>query len=435
MPCANECFSATATLNMGFNLINLYMHELVLHSDTPSDQFRPPFNTEIIKDGMVSSEPLSADHINALSACLTAIDGIFATFLSMEVPSIRCLPVFNFVRIAYAVVVLMKMYFSASSAQSELGKVISKENMRVEYYLDALLEKFRLTAAEDKCRPAAKFLIVLAMLRSWFLKQGKNGNGSAGAGVGVGGAPPGETPLKPSATPPDGSTIPQPHHGMNTPLQVLSEVAMGREPSGGRKSIFKNIPGIRQTPQPLFHDSASPTGSATNTNNPSTISSGAEVDPAADMGTAGGTPFPPPWMSQQQGPPPPAGGPAMDLSRQHGRGLRSRGPWRRAGLAGHLRGRRQDDPQRALVQRHVPGPARPKLLSVLSHDLLLAFSYPLLVLVYLSFSGIGVGERPPQPLSLYKGKFRCGLLCVNVVLACTLLLCCPMLPHLKATVL
>ncbi|POR36386.1 Transcriptional regulator WAR1 [Tolypocladium paradoxum] len=302
------------TLKMSFSLLNLYMHELVLHSDTPADQFRPPFNAEIIKDGMVSSEPLSAAHINALSACLTAIDGIFGTFLSMDVSTIRCLPVFNFVRIAYAVVVLMKMYFSASSPTSELGKVINKDNMRVEHYLDALLDKFRMTAAEDKCRPAAKFLIVLAMLRSWFVKQGKDGNGSTAAGAGEGGARPGETPSKTSTTPPDGSSMPQPQHGMNTPLQVLSEVAMGREPSGPPCHMFSSMSGLRQTPQPIFPDSASPSGSTTNTNNPSTLSSAADVDPAASIGVTGAAPFPPPWTSQQQAPPPPTGGPGLDLS-------------------------------------------------------------------------------------------------------------------------
>ncbi|PON20756.1 hypothetical protein TGAM01_v210357 [Trichoderma gamsii] len=143
-------FVPSATLRLNFNVVNLYMHEMALHSETLSDQWRPPFNTEALKDGIVNSEPLSAAHINALSACLTAIDGILNTFLSMDVLSIRCLPVFNFMRVAYAVVILIKMYFSASSPGSEMGRVIHKDNMRVEYYLETLLDKFRATAADNK---------------------------------------------------------------------------------------------------------------------------------------------------------------------------------------------------------------------------------------------------------------------------------------------
>jgi len=45
------------------------------------------------------------------------------------------------------------MYFSAASPNSELGKVIDKDNMKVEQYLDGLLDKFRAAAEDDRCRP------------------------------------------------------------------------------------------------------------------------------------------------------------------------------------------------------------------------------------------------------------------------------------------
>ncbi|PNY24039.1 Transcriptional regulator WAR1, partial [Tolypocladium capitatum] len=292
------------TLTMSFNLLSLYMHELVLLSDTRSDHFRPPFNAEMIEDGMAGSEPLSAAHTNALSTCLTAIDGIFGTFLAMDVSSIRCLPIFNFVRIAYAVVVLMKLYFSATSPKSELGRVV-RDNVHVEHYLDALLDKLRTTAAEDRCRPAAKFIVVLAMLRSWFVRQGRDGDGS-----GAGAARPGETPSsKTSAMPPDGSSsMAQPRDGINTtPLQVLSEVAMGHGPGASARHVLDSLSGLRQTPQPIFHDSVSAPDSTANdaNNNPPEPSAAADVDPAAPIGGAGGgaAPYPLPWMSQLQQPP------------------------------------------------------------------------------------------------------------------------------------
>ncbi|KAJ6445837.1 C6 transcription factor (War1) [Purpureocillium lavendulum] len=308
------------SLKISFHLLNLYMHEAVLHSETPPDGFRPPFNTEIIKDGMLGSETLSAAHINALSSCLASVDGIFATFLAMDVSTIRCLPVFNFVRVAYAVVVLMKMYFSAASPQSELGKVIMKDNMRVEFYLDALLDKFRTTAADDKCRPAAKFLIVLAMLRSWFLKQGKSENSGAAAATPAPGATPtpnngaagGDAPgssSRTSPTPPEAPLIPPPRHGVNTPLQVLSEVAMGREAGAGgppRHGMMSHLPNMRQTPQPLFHDTVPGVGTPTLPSTTAEQQSAGTTESAASssMGTATAAPvsYPPPWMGQQEQP-------------------------------------------------------------------------------------------------------------------------------------
>ncbi|KYK55553.1 Fungal specific transcription factor [Drechmeria coniospora] len=289
------------SLKLSFYLLSLYMHELVLHTGTTADQFRSPFSTEIIKDGMISSEPLSAAHINALSACLSAADGIFDTFLSMDVSNIRCLPVFNFVRVAYAIVILMKMYFSASSPGSELGKVIPKTNMRVEHYLNALLDKFRTTAADDKCRPAAKFLIVLAMLRSWFLKQNK----AERRGV------------NPPAVAAEGSSAVHARHGANTPLQVLSEVAMGRDPTDRQRRTSRNsMAGMRQPPQPFFHDSIASSGStpptsthvastsASSTGTANDHTSGA-VDPSLPANAVVPPSYPitqPQWMNPQQQP-------------------------------------------------------------------------------------------------------------------------------------
>ncbi|KAL7926661.1 hypothetical protein ACQKWADRAFT_146118 [Trichoderma austrokoningii] len=314
------------TLRLNFNVVNLYMHEMALHSETMSDQWRPPFNTEALKDGIVNSEPLSAAHINALSACLTAIDGILNTFLSMDVLSIRCLPVFNFMRVAYAVVILIKMYFSASSPGSEMGKVIHKDNMRVEHYLEALLDKFRATAADNKCRPAAKFLVVLAMLRSWFFKQGKGEGTTTSSDDGNGGAPnatasPQQRPYTAQGTQQQQQLQQQLQQqqlqqqqqqqqqqqpAANTPLQLLSEVATtGRDASNAPHNIFANLSGTgRSIPQPFFHDSVSSTGTPPTSNASSSLS---QMPPGPSPASASNTdlesamaPAFPPWMSVTQ---------------------------------------------------------------------------------------------------------------------------------------
>ncbi|KAJ9142167.1 Transcriptional regulator WAR1 [Pleurostoma richardsiae] len=236
------------SLKLSFYVMNLYMHEIALHTDGHED-FKPPFSADSLAQTLINDAALTPAHINALSACLTAIDGIFETFLAMDVASIRCLPVFNFVRVAYATVVLIKMYFAASSPDSELGKVINKDHMKVEQHLDALLDKFRATAADDKCRPAAKFLVVLVMIRSWFQKQGKEITAATAASGGP--SPATEEagtpfqPPRPGSAPGSGdkagagsgptpgsegtvraTPVPQEYSGTaNTPLQLLSEVA------------------------------------------------------------------------------------------------------------------------------------------------------------------------------------------------------------------
>ncbi|KAK0624715.1 hypothetical protein B0T17DRAFT_492981 [Bombardia bombarda] len=214
------------SLRLSFHVLSLYMHEIATQSefnDDPRQQLFPDDN--LLRggsDGLGSEAPLTPSHISALSACLTAIDGIFEVFLSLDVARIRCLPVFNFVRVAYAVVILIKMYFAASSPKSELGKVINKDNMKVEQHLERLLEKFQATAAEDKSRPAVKFLFVLVMLRQWFQKQSQNG-GPPGTCSEVGPGP--GSGSQPSSSQCSGGMSTDYSTTANTPLQLLSEIA------------------------------------------------------------------------------------------------------------------------------------------------------------------------------------------------------------------
>jgi hypothetical protein len=146
------------------------MHEMALHGEAKDDSAKPPFNADYIRDRMLNSGALTSAHIDALSSCVTAVTSIFEAFLNMDIFSARCLPVFNFVRIAYGVVVLIKIYFSSAAPDSELGKVIPKDQIKVEYYLERLLAKFKATASNENSRPATKFLVILVMLRSWFIK-------------------------------------------------------------------------------------------------------------------------------------------------------------------------------------------------------------------------------------------------------------------------
>ncbi|KAF3762611.1 hypothetical protein M406DRAFT_226469, partial [Cryphonectria parasitica EP155] len=221
------------SLKFSFHTINLYMHELALQNE-PADAFKAPFAAETLRDSLISTATLTPAYTNALASCLTAIDGIFETFFSMDASSIRCLPVFNFVRVAYATVVLIRIYFAACAPNSELGKIIDKDSMKVDQHLDTLLEKFREVGADDKSRPAAKFLVVLVMIRSWFHKISKGELNQSARIADAANAAEGTSPFAtPDATraasdkrTPTSATTPNySAQASNNPLQLLSEAA------------------------------------------------------------------------------------------------------------------------------------------------------------------------------------------------------------------
>ncbi|KAK3396310.1 hypothetical protein B0T20DRAFT_267907 [Sordaria brevicollis] len=154
------------SLMLSFYVLDLYMHEIVWQNDSPDDAKGQVDGQTTWLDGN-----LTPAHVKALGATREAIEHIFGIFLDMEIHSIRCLPAFSFVRIAYAVVILIRIHLSVISPKTELGKVMTKEDLDVENWIEKLLAKFKATMADDKNRPAAKFYFVLGMLRQWFQAQ------------------------------------------------------------------------------------------------------------------------------------------------------------------------------------------------------------------------------------------------------------------------
>ncbi|KAI1428057.1 hypothetical protein F5Y12DRAFT_71188 [Xylaria sp. FL1777] len=262
------------SLLLSFSVMNLYMHEIALQTN---EERTASSNAEALRDPIPGlGDSLTAAHISALSSCLTAIDGIFETFLALDESTIRCLPIFNLVRVSYAVVVLIKIYFSATSPNSELGKVINKDNMKVAEYLDRLLEKFRETAASDKSRPAGKFFMVLVMVRTWFHKQGQS-QGRQHSEQNIDPIPKPSQSVRNNSianssnsqdnvSQSNTSQLQQPqiktqseYNPANTPLQLLSELATGNGPSrncqnsGAPSAASLNTPGYPAWMGPGVH--------------------------------------------------------------------------------------------------------------------------------------------------------------------------------------
>lgn len=216
---------------MSGHIVNLFMHEIALNVEPVT-----PNQNQPTAEQSMETPPLPEAQITALASCLESIDEMFSTFLSLEVDTIRVLPVMHFVRVAYSIAILMKLYFAATSPGNPLAAIVDKDNMKVEQYLDDLLEKFKDIAKDEKSRPGSKFLMVLFMLRNCFYRGQKPRNGSAlqsAQQTRPGSAQPSDTPaVQQSPSQQQQQQQPQqmgPGYGGqgSTPLDLLSQVATG----------------------------------------------------------------------------------------------------------------------------------------------------------------------------------------------------------------
>ncbi|CAK4034356.1 hypothetical protein DOTSEDRAFT_169698 [Lecanosticta acicola] len=234
------------------HVANLYLHEIALHFNHNIEDFRLPFTEESLKSVNNSSETLTQHQMAALEACRKSAHGILDTFLSMEVETVKALPMLiYFVRCTYALVILIKMHVAITTPGSEISKIMSVRDVRVDFYVDGLISMFGHVANEQEFRPHPKILRILSVLRNWFGKHKENVAAQAR----------GEQLPHPAATAfqasRQASNTDSAASNTQTPLHLLSQVATGNQ---GQQSGGDSQDWSFSTPFPVDYTQPPPAG-------------------------------------------------------------------------------------------------------------------------------------------------------------------------------
>jgi len=220
----HACFSNAFAVPMAhtYHVVNLFVHESAMSIDCKQSVIpNSPGN-----DGLPTSA--IAPLIDALTTCIHSIHQSMDTILSVDAERLTCLPTVAVARTSYSVISLIKIYSLLTAKETRIGQVIDMQGLKLEYYLDRIINHYRTAAALDGGRAAAKFGNILMMLQNWFVKKKENGlelREILGTEMR---SDTGDKPTKPA--------LDQIKQGA-TPLDLLSEVATGnqssRAPSNG----------------------------------------------------------------------------------------------------------------------------------------------------------------------------------------------------------
>jgi hypothetical protein len=136
------------------------------------DDFRPPHKVSQDPDNdVLEADPIDAANITSFTTCIKSIHETFDAFLTMDLFTIRNLPVFFFVRSVYAGVVLLKSYGIVHVEGSTLGTIFAPE-LRAEYYLNAMVDHLAKAADDAEQQPVAwTFRLDFGKLRAWHEKK------------------------------------------------------------------------------------------------------------------------------------------------------------------------------------------------------------------------------------------------------------------------
>jgi hypothetical protein len=161
----------TAILQSEASIVNLYLHEIFLHDGHNIKEFAAPLTEEYpVPASGIIPQPLNATHRKALAICIVSVKDVLDIFLSFDTETLCSIPTFQYVRTAYTVFAMMKIYFAASRLDSEFHEMMNTD-LNVEFYLDELLKSLQEVSRTKKIRVAAIFRLVLLMLRTWFQRQ------------------------------------------------------------------------------------------------------------------------------------------------------------------------------------------------------------------------------------------------------------------------
>lgn len=159
----------------------LYLHEIALHVNHNTDDFRVPFTEASLKSGSENgfAATLTQNQMTSIEACLRASHASIETYCTFDLDTQTILPpLLYFVRIVYALIVLIKLHVAVTSPGSELGKIIKPEDVKVEEYLNRLWENFEALKKQQAIGPHHKAQHILGILRDWV---GTHREGDVGA--------------------------------------------------------------------------------------------------------------------------------------------------------------------------------------------------------------------------------------------------------------
>ncbi|MCJ1390085.1 hypothetical protein MMC18_002943 [Xylographa bjoerkii] len=159
-------------LEIYYYYCKLYMHVISMHLDYDVEDFQPPY---WVKVAIEPSRPidLPTTYIEALSTCSAAAQDLINTFLQTEIRALHHLPTVTYVRMTYAITVLVKLSVAATSSGSGTGKFVDCQGLQVTQHLKNLISHLSIAVGDRQNRVTTVFLAVVRRLKSWYLKENR----------------------------------------------------------------------------------------------------------------------------------------------------------------------------------------------------------------------------------------------------------------------
>ena len=158
-------------LTLAFAISDMHLHQIDVRHRYNVETLDGMNDLAGVNESSIGSTLPKTAELDAVMGCLKSIHRVLDVFLGFSIEDVQTIPTFHFLRIAYAVVCLVRLQRVAMKPDSEIGKAIPTRNIDVEGYISRLLNLMQRAAAGEKSRPAQTFQLALRMIVIWFKRQ------------------------------------------------------------------------------------------------------------------------------------------------------------------------------------------------------------------------------------------------------------------------
>ncbi|KAJ5715227.1 uncharacterized protein N7483_012408 [Penicillium malachiteum] len=152
---------------------SLYMHELALHVNNNTDEFKAPFSAKSLKTcSFIDMQDSS--NLSMIRAIIMASQGLLEIFLQFSISEMLTLPPHIYGgRVIYAVILLMKIHKAITTFAKGVGDLIQADTLHLEAYLEQLVITSKCLITEDGRSALSRAFLIMHQLIEQFKRPSK----------------------------------------------------------------------------------------------------------------------------------------------------------------------------------------------------------------------------------------------------------------------
>lgn len=149
---------------------SLYTHEIALHTNHNVDDFRPASHPNLMDVEEPTEDFITPSHLDAIAKCVISMKLALDSFITLfPTAPLRQLPCLSMVWVAYATVCGIRLSGALMATKSEYAEIFLPD-LKIEYYLDTIIEKLTITSgtiSSATCAPVSMFVQAFQKLKLW----------------------------------------------------------------------------------------------------------------------------------------------------------------------------------------------------------------------------------------------------------------------------